>query len=264
MRDRTRLAGLVVVEVALVIALHALGRLEGFAVDWSDPAGWLDTVAFEDAVGAVVLVVALVMAYWLLLSTLAYLAASMSGRPGMLGAVGWLTLPPVRRLVSRAVALSIAASAVAGPLAPAVANLAGGAESAPVVIEVDDSGHLHPPGRTGAPVNGNRSDIVVPPHLEPRPPSAVASTTETLPPDPDASVDGSRSHSVAVRWGDHLWSLSERHLVQVLGRSDLGEHEIARYWVQVIEANRDTIRSGNPDLIYPGEVIELPAVTVNP
>ena len=254
--------GLVVLEVALVFALHALGRLEGFAIDWSDPAGWLDTVAFEDAVGAVVLMVALVMAYWLLLSTLAYLAASMSGRPGTMGAVGWLTLPPVRRLVRRAVALSIAASAVAGPLAPAVANLTGGG-SVPVVIEVDEGGRLHSPGGPGAPADEDRSDIVVPPHLDPRPPPINTQEPERSP-GADPSVDGSHNHSVVVRRGDHLWSLSERHLAQVLGRSDLGEHEIARYWVRVIETNRGTIRSGNADLIYPGEVIELPAVTASP
>lgn len=263
MRDRTRLMGLVVLEVALVFALHALGRLEGFAIDWSDPVGWLDTVAFEDAVGAIVLMVALVMAYWLLLSTLAYLAASMSGRPGTMGAVGWLTLPPVRRLVRRAVALSIAASAVAGPLAPAVANLTGGAGSVPVVIEVDEAVGLHAPVSPGAPADEDRFDIVVPPHLDPRPPPIITHEPERSP-GSEPSVDGLRSHSVVVRRGDHLWSLSERHLAQVLGRSDLGEHEIARYWVRVIETNRDAIRSGNADLIYPGEVIELPAVTPSP
>lgn len=256
--------GLVVLEVALVFALHALGRLEGFAIDWSDPAGWLDTVAFEDAVGAVVLLVALVMVYWLLLSTLAYLAASMSGRPGTMGSVGWLTLPPVRRLVRRAVALSIAGSAVAGPLTPAVANLTGGVGSAPVVIEVDEAGHLHPPGSSEDRTDGDRPDIVVPPHLEPLPPPVIASPADRLSPGSEPSVGGSHSHSVVVRRGDHLWSLAARHLAQVLGRSDLGEHEIARYWVRVIEANRDTIRSGNADLVYPGEVIELPAVTPSP
>ena len=80
----------------------------------------------------------------------------------------------------------------------------------------------------------------------------------------EGGVDGSVVHAVTVRWGDHLWSLSERHLSRILDRSDLGEHEIARYWVRVIEANRGTIRSGNPDLIYPGEVITLPAVSTTP
>ena len=266
MRERTRLVGLVTVEVVLVVALHALGRLDGFAVDWSDLPGWLEASAFEDTVGAVVLLVALVMAYWLLLSTLAYLAASISGRPMALGATSWLTLPPVRRLVSRAVALSIAASVVTGPLAPAVANLMGRFESPQVVVEVDQAGRLHLPVTAGAPTDEDRPGIVVPPHLEPAPPPAgdAPAPDEPLAPEADPMVDGSHSHTITVRRGDHLWSLSERHLAQVLGRSDLGEHEIARYWVRVIEANRDGIRSGNPDLIYPGEIIVLPVVTRSP
>ena len=263
MRDRSRLVGLVAVEVALVVALHALGRMDGFAIEWSNLPAWLESTAFEDAFGAVVLVVALLMAYWLLVSTLAYLAASVSGRPGALGAVSWLTLPPVRRLVSRAVALSIAASAVVGSLTSAVA---GGAGSAPVIVEVEQSGSFFPPGATAVPQSGDQSGIVVPPHLEPE------STPAGHEPDPDhqpsapvvPSVDGSISHPVTARHGDHLWGLSERHLAEVLGRSDLGEHEIARYWVRVIEANRDTIRSGDPDLIYPGEILVLPAVTTVP
>jgi nucleoid-associated protein YgaU len=133
-----------------------------------------------------------------------------------------------------------------------------------VIVEVDQSGRFFPPGATEAPEGGDQSGIVVPPHLEPE------STPAGHEPDPDQrpsaepSVDGSVSHPVTVRHGDHLWGLSERHLTQVIGRSDLGEHEIARYWVRVIEANRDTIRSGNPDLIYPGEILVLPAVTPVP
>ncbi len=36
---------------------------------------------------------------------------------------------------------------------------------------------------------------------------------------------------------------------------------MANYWVVVIEANRSRVRSGDPDLIYPGEVIVLPPVS---
>ena len=33
---------------------------------------------------------------------------------------------------------------------------------------------------------------------------------------------------------------------------------IARYWQRLIAANRTTLRSGDPSLIFPGEVITLP------
>lgn len=250
----------------LVLVLHALSRLETFAVDWADLSGWLSDSPFEDVFGAVVLLVAVGLAYWLLLSTVAYLLASFSGRPALVGAVRWLTLPPIRRLVSRAVALSLAASAVAGSLAPAVAHLAGGDRASEVIVEVDSQRLLHPPGAEtaidsgdesiGAPAKDESPDIVVPPHLRPVPAADSAGETPPLP----APLDGSVVHQVKVRRGDHLWGLSEQHLQRVLIRASLGEHEIAGYWVQVIAANRDAIRSGDPDLIYPGEVITLPVV----
>ena len=31
-------------------------------------------------------------------------------------------------------------------------------------------------------------------------------------------------------------------------------------WVEVVDANRSSIRSGDPDLIFPGEQVTLPAV----
>ena len=58
--------------------------------------------------------------------------------------------------------------------------------------------------------------------------------------------------SVVVEPGDHFWKLSERRLTD----TDL---PVGPYWRRVVEANRDSIRSGDPDLIFPGEIVELPA-----
>lgn len=63
--------------------------------------------------------------------------------------------------------------------------------------------------------------------------------------------------SVVVQPGDHLWKISQSHLDAILGRP-AEPVEVDPYWRSVIEANRDLIRSGDPDLIYPGEVITLP------
>jgi nucleoid-associated protein YgaU len=62
--------------------------------------------------------------------------------------------------------------------------------------------------------------------------------------------------------GDNLWTISRDHLARVTGRhaSDLSDHEIATYWLRVIAANRASLRSGDPDLIFPGESIQLPPV----
>ena len=65
--------------------------------------------------------------------------------------------------------------------------------------------------------------------------------------------------SVVVQPGDHLWKISATHLGGILDRPAEPE-EIDPYWRVVIETNRDLLTSGDPDLIYPGEVIELPRV----
>ena len=34
--------------------------------------------------------------------------------------------------------------------------------------------------------------------------------------------------------------------------------DVAPYWLRVVELNRHRLRSGNANLVYPGEVVELP------
>ena len=65
---------------------------------------------------------------------------------------------------------------------------------------------------------------------------------------------------MVVQSGDHLWKISATHLADTFGREPVSA-EMAPYWVDVIEENRATLRSGDPDLIYPGEVVELPAIS---
>lgn len=69
------------------------------------------------------------------------------------------------------------------------------------------------------------------------------------------------SYSAPLTWlvrpGDHLWKIASEHLTIVLDRQPTRD-EHARYWVEVIDAARPIIRSGDPDLIYPGEQIPLP------
>lgn len=64
---------------------------------------------------------------------------------------------------------------------------------------------------------------------------------------------------VVVARGDHLWKISERHLDTTSPGS-----KVAPYWLEVIELNRPHIRSGDPDLIFPGEVILLPEISEQP
>lgn len=61
---------------------------------------------------------------------------------------------------------------------------------------------------------------------------------------------------VVVEPGDHLWSITEARL------SEDGEvppvSDVDPLWRRVIEENEGRLRSGDPDLIYPGERILVP------
>lgn len=62
---------------------------------------------------------------------------------------------------------------------------------------------------------------------------------------------------MTVRSGDNLWIICRRHLTDALGRPVTNE-EIAPLWRRVIAHNQPNLISGNPDLIYAGEVIAMP------
>jgi hypothetical protein len=98
-----------------------------------------------------------------------------------------------------------------------------------------------PPSTTGPPAGGGNQ--------------APAPAPQPTPP---GQGQPARSHRVVE--GDNLWTIARDHIAAVTNRrsSDLSDHEIATYWLRVIAVNRAALRSGNPDLIFPGELIMLP------
>jgi nucleoid-associated protein YgaU len=58
--------------------------------------------------------------------------------------------------------------------------------------------------------------------------------------------------------GDNLWRIAAVELARRWGAPP-DDHAIARYWRAVVDANRATLRSGDPNLIHPGELVVLPA-----
>lgn len=65
-------------------------------------------------------------------------------------------------------------------------------------------------------------------------------------------------HAHIVRTGDNLWSIARAEVVRVTGDGHPSDGTIAAYWQRVIALNRATLRSGNPSLIFPGEIVALP------
>ena len=65
-------------------------------------------------------------------------------------------------------------------------------------------------------------------------------------------------HAHVVRTGDNLWSIARTEIVRTTGDAHPSDAVIAAYWQRVIALNRATLRSGNPSLIFPGEIVALP------
>jgi uncharacterized membrane protein YgcG len=114
LRRTGALLGLLGLELAAVLGLHWLGRFPGLQIRWDEPVPWLLSSPVQEVLGAVARTVGLVMAYWLLASTVLYLLASLTRLPSAVRAVRWATIPVVRRVADHAVAVTLATSMVGG------------------------------------------------------------------------------------------------------------------------------------------------------
>lgn len=70
------------------------------------------------------------------------------------------------------------------------------------------------------------------------------------------SEAGSTAAAYVVRPGDSLWRIAEGTLADRHGGVPLGA-EIARFWPRIYETNRALI-GANPNLIFPGQHLEIP------
>ena len=265
---------LVLGEVVAVVALHRLGAVDGFAIPRHDLVGWLRATPSEDTLLVGVRLAALVAAWWLLASTLLYVAARLAHMHGAARSLGWATLPFVRNWADRLAAVSIVTASVLGVARPAAAEPppTSNPGSPPVVVELDHRDRPVLPGeppvgvRTGR--SGDPSSTAPPLETRPAPPTSVVvpptapaqAVPPTLPSPPSAPSPTGTRHMVVS--GEHLWSIASNHLATGSGKdaSDLTAADIAPYWSRVVELNRSRLRSGNPNLVYPGEVVDLPPV----
>ncbi len=69
---------------------------------------------------------------------------------------------------------------------------------------------------------------------------------------------------VTVAGGDNLWDLTEARLETAWGR-EASDAEVVGPWQVMVEANLDRLAPpGDPDLIYPGQVMVGPALSADP
>lgn len=219
--------------LALLIAVEALGLAVVVtrvpvpsSVDWGDPLGWLARTDPETATLVLGRLLAVGVAGWLLVTTVVALVARLAG-------AAWATrLAPgaIRHLVEAAVAVGVVATTVA-PAAAAVSPL----------VPVRD-------GR--APVAPAAAPATIP----------VAAPPPTAPPtEPEPRAEPEHldaRHRVVA--GEHLWGIAET-VVRSRGRAaDPGA--VDRYWRALCDANRDRLASGDPNIVLPGEELDLPPV----
>lgn len=285
-----------------VVLGHRLGSVPYFQIHWGDLGGWLAVSGPEDVLVAVVRLLVVGGAWWVLATTSLYMLARLSGVKAAVRMVGWATLPASRRLVDRAVALAVLGSSLLG----GAGGLAAAVEAQPppstlTTTEAPDGGYQRlPAGRPSVdrPAGkGSRTPLPqpspalrIPPSRDPvtRPKPNFTSTPSPAQPGDrrgkgggvgttaDSSREGSepaspdlgdqqparradRSSSYVVVAGDNLWVIAEQRLARAWGASrSVGE--VIGYWRRLIDLNVGTLRSGDPDLIYPGEVLNLPEV----
>src|SRR6266498_2525243 len=125
MRRAGAFLALVAFEIGAVVILHRLGELPWLRVPFDDLEGWLRTSAPEDVLAAVVRLIALGAAWWLLGSTALYALARISRVPSAIRALELVTLPSVRRIADQAIALTLATSIMSGGANAAIANPSG-------------------------------------------------------------------------------------------------------------------------------------------
>ncbi|HEX5586799.1 MAG TPA: hypothetical protein VFZ17_05785 [Acidimicrobiia bacterium] len=252
---RPRLAGLAALlagELLALLVLVRLGRTAPFAIPWRLDA-WRRATP-EDALAAALRWVALAAAAWLLVVTVAY--AFVARRPVAPADARWSTrcIPAlVRRIVDGALVASVAAVVVAGPTAAS----AGARDQPPVVTLVRDgrAGDLRSlPTDTSPSAHADAPSAIVP--------TSAPTVPETTTPAPAVAVSGPTG-SVVVAPGDDLWEIAARAVAIARGapRSSVADDEIAPYWVAVCDANRERLQSRDVNLVFPGEVVELPPVS---
>ncbi len=242
----SRCVGLVVVvafEASMVAGFHWSAVGGRFAIDWSSPAEWFDQMRAVDAVVAVMRTAGLGLSWYLLVSTLLYAWVHWAGWSGPVRVVRRVTLPVVRRAVEGVAAVSIMTSTLAVPAVVAVSP----AMAQDVLAQAGEASVGDRAGESPEPDGPESGDVSYSPEAAGWP-SRV---------EPGFWVVGSDAAAVyTVAAGDHFWSIAQSHLVAELGRSAT-EDEVYAYWGRLVEANRSTIGSRDPNLILPGEFITL-------
>jgi nucleoid-associated protein YgaU len=206
------------------------------------------------------------LAWYLLATTVVGVLARMAGWTRWSAVVDALSPAVVGRLLQGAAGLTVAAT-VAGTQAAAWATAVGQPVSAsPVpIMRRLPSGSLSTTGVTARPFAESPAASQTNASVNSATNARTGATTNTgaatntgdgAPRRPPAPAP---SPTWVIRPGDNLWSVAEATLARAWGRPP-SDAEVDSYWTTLVAANRIRLAHGDdPDLVFPGQIFELPA-----
>jgi hypothetical protein len=283
-RDNQPLARLVLLECSAAATLAALVHPAGVggALHALRDGSWSWWAAGSTATlsAAVLWLAAAALTAWCWATTLTCVASRAVPVLRPLRALDALTAPAIRRAVDRAVAVSLMCSplgfAFASPATAATARppaTTANDASPPAVVRVGPGGEILIAPRPGSRA---RARAVVPTTtttaITAPPPTTTPTTTPaataapppgpTPPPAPGTPAPATahqprRTDLYTVVPGDNFWTIAAARIAAATRRAPAAA-DIAPYWQRVVDANRSSICSGDPNLIFPGEIVMLP------
>lgn len=269
MRRTLPLLGWAIVLAAALWLLHLAGArsLGAPPVDPRAWGRWVETVGADVAIVAVLRAAAIGLCWYLALATVAGSLVHRAGAPDTVAMVDPVLPRFLRRLLG-ATATGLTATA-AGLTATVGPLLAPGALGPVSPAGADAQSDQTPAGGDPA----DTATATLRPGGAPRaseesagsPTATLAPFVFTLAP-LDAILPAGppparpRSDTWLTEPGDHLWSIAAETIADELA-DDPTEDQITRYWLAVVEVNRDRlVDPANPDLILPGQEFVLPPV----
>jgi LysM domain len=220
-----------------------------------DPTAWPAWVSGQgplDAAFAILRLVGLAGAWYLLGVTTIGMMARLLRWGRLVDFADVLTVPWVRNLLQAALGVGLATAAVTSTtMGPGALDASPG-----VAVEAPVHGAVVPVSML----------VSEPAMMRQLPPAITGEAPAHEAPAPEASAGGTPAgeapapgNTYEVQPGDHLWSIAERTLADAWGRAP-SEDEVLPFLQQLVEMNRGgLVDPGNPDLILPGQTLTVPA-----
>lgn len=282
----------------VLTGLHGLGGALA-PPPMADPSGldeWLEGRSPAEAAFALLRLVGLGTAWYLLGATVLSASVRVSQVRVVIRATDVFTVPFVRRLTNAVAGVTVAAATLStGANTDSAAHAASRHEVDMITLlaQADNSPFTQAPitgpatsgeagGDGGDPGSSTAKDAArdgpalptlkrlpdAPDPSQPLPSPAAGPRSQSHPsaaPAPPPALPAASAPQTpppADRWevkpGQHFWSVAERLLASTWPRPPSDE-EVDPYWRRLVAANRSVLRDpDNPDLLYPGQVIAVP------